>query len=59
MSVLIIQTILVCFKTEKYFADATEELRKDFTFQKDILDPCQEFINSIGGSDKCIFSTSS
>jgi len=43
------------FQTEKYFANATEELRKDFTFQKDILDPCQEFIESIGGSDKCIF----
>ena len=43
------------FQTEKYFVNATEELRKDYTFHKDILDPCQEFINSIGGSDKCIF----
>ena len=43
------------FQTEKYFANAAEELRKDFTFKKDILDPCQEFIDSIGGSDNCIF----
>ena len=32
------------FQTEKYFANATEELRKDFTFNKEILDPCQEFV---------------
>ena len=36
------------FQTEKYFANATEELRKDFTFHKEILDPCQEFINNVG-----------
>ncbi len=36
------------FQTEKYFVDATEELRKDFTFHKDILDPCQEFIDNVG-----------
>ena len=36
------------FQTEKYFANATEELRKDFTFKKDILDPCQEFIDNVG-----------
>ena len=36
------------FQTEKYFANATEELRKDFTFHKEILDPCQEFIDSVG-----------
>ena len=36
------------FQTEKYFANATEELRKDFTFHKEILDPCQEFISSVG-----------
>ncbi len=36
------------FQTEKYFADAAEELRKDYTFQKDILDPCQKFIDSVG-----------
>ena len=36
------------FQTEKYFADATEELRKDFTFHKEILDPCQEFIDNVG-----------
>jgi len=36
------------FQTEKYFVDATEELRKDYTFHKDILDPCQKFIDSVG-----------
>ena len=36
------------FQTEKYFANATEELRKDFTFHKDILNPCQEFIDNVG-----------
>ena len=36
------------FQTEKYFANATEELRKDFTFHKEILDPCQEFISGVG-----------
>ncbi len=36
------------FQTEKYFANATEELRKDFIFKKDILDPCQEFIDNVG-----------
>ena len=36
------------FQTEKYFVDVTEELRKDYTFQKDILDPCQKFIDSVG-----------
>ena len=36
------------FQTEKYFANASEELRKDFTFHKEILDPCQEFIDNVG-----------
>ena len=36
------------FQTEKYFTNATEELRKDFTFHKEILDPCQEFIDNVG-----------
>ena len=36
------------FQTEKYFVDATEELRKDYTFHTDILDPCQKFIDSVG-----------
>ena len=36
------------FQTEKYFTNATEELRKDYTFHKDILDPCQEFIDNVG-----------
>ena len=36
------------FQTEKYFADATEELKKDFTFHKEILNPCQEFIDNVG-----------
>ena len=43
------------FQTEKYFVNAKEELRKDYTFHKDIINPCQEFIDSLGGSDQCIF----
>ena len=33
----------------------TEELRKDLTFVKGYLEPCKEFIDSLGGRDNCIF----
>ena len=33
----------------------TEEVRKDLTFVKGYLDPCKEFVDSIGGRDNCIF----
>ena len=36
------------FQTEKYFANADKELREDFTFKKVYLEPCKEFIDSVG-----------
>ena len=43
------------FQTEKYFENASDEIRKDYTFKKGYLEPCQEFIDSLGGRDNCIF----
>ena len=43
------------FQTERYFEAITESIREDFTFKKAYLEPCQEFINSLGGRDQCIF----
>ena len=36
------------FQTEKYFIHIAEEIREDFTFRKDYLDPCKEYIDSLG-----------
>jgi hypothetical protein len=38
------------FQTEKYFSHIAEEIREDFTFRKDYLDPCQEYIDSLPSS---------
>ena len=43
------------YQTEKYFEHVSEEVRKDLTFVKGYLDPCKEFVDSIGGRDNCIF----
>tara|TARA_X000000368_G_scaffold418932_1_gene420847 strand:- start:3929 stop:4813 length:885 start_codon:yes stop_codon:yes gene_type:complete len=43
------------YQTEKYFENVDSELRKDLTFKKGYIEPCQEFIDSLGGRDKCIF----
>ena len=43
------------FQTEKYFENARDEVRKDYTFKKGYLEPCQEFVDSLGGRDNCIF----
>ena len=43
------------YQTEKYFENVDSELRKDLTFKKGYLEPCQKFIDSLGGRDKCIF----
>jgi len=43
------------YQTEKYFEHIDSELKKDFTFKKGYLEPCQEFIDGLGGRDKCIF----
>ena len=36
------------FQTEKYFKHIKEEIKKDFTFHKEILNPCQEMIGDVG-----------
>jgi hypothetical protein len=34
-------------QTEKYFSHIEEQIREDFTFKKDFLDPCKEFIDNL------------
>ena len=43
------------YQTERYFENIADELREDFTFIKGYLDPCQEYIDSLGGRDNVIF----
>jgi hypothetical protein len=38
------------FQTEKYFSHIADEIRDDFIFKKDYLDPCKEYINSLGAT---------
>lgn len=35
------------FQTEKYFTNIEKEIHEDFTFKKNYLIPCQEYINSL------------
>ena len=35
-------------QTEDYFVHIADQIREDFTFKKDYLDPCQEFVSSLG-----------
>ena len=35
------------FQTEKYFKNIEDEIRSDFTFKSDILNPCKEMISSV------------
>ena len=35
------------FQSEKYFKNIENEIRKDFTFHSDIIEPCREMINSL------------
>ena len=37
------------FQTEKYFKNIESEIRKDFTFHDEILNPCKEMMDSIEG----------
>ena len=39
------------FQTEKYFKEFKEDIKKDFTFKKNILSPAKEYLNSIGSED--------
>ena len=43
------------YQTERYFENIADELREDFTFIKGYHDPCQEYIDSLGGRDNVIF----
>ena len=36
------------FQSEKYFKNIENEIREDFTFKDEILDPCKEMIESVG-----------
>ena len=36
------------FQTEKYFKLVEDEIRKDYTFKKEWLEPCQEFMKQFG-----------
>tara|TARA_Y100000385_G_C13108898_1_gene650625 strand:- start:2123 stop:2917 length:795 start_codon:yes stop_codon:yes gene_type:complete len=38
------------FQTEKYFKHIKDDIRKDFTFHKEIIDPCKEMIDDVGES---------
>ena len=35
------------FQTEKYFSHITDEIRQDFTFKREYLTSCEEYINSL------------
>ena len=37
-------------QTEDYFVHIADQIREDFTFKKDYLEPCQEFISSLGST---------
>ena len=41
------------FQSEKYFKNIENEIRKDFTFHDEILEPCKEMMDSLG--DRKIF----
>ena len=43
------------FQTEFYFEQIAADIRHDFTFKKEYLEPCQEFIDENGGQDNNIF----
>lgn len=42
------------FQTEKYFKHIEDEIRKDFSFDEDLKEQCQEQINSIGNEIICL-----
>ena len=43
------------FQSEKYFSNVSRELHNDFTFKREFYKPCKDFIDSLGGSQNCIF----
>ena len=42
------------FQSEKYFKHISDEIRQDFTFKDEWLEPCKEYIESIG-NNKLVF----
>ncbi|NBV29761.1 alpha-1,2-fucosyltransferase, partial [bacterium] len=38
------------FQTEKYFNHIENEIREDFAFKKEYLNPCKEYIDSLDTS---------
>ena len=40
------------FQSEKYFKNIEKEIREDFIFQDEILNPCKEMIDSLGDGRK-------
>ena len=38
------------FQTEKYFNNIKDVIRYDFTFKKEVIDTCQEFLNTVSGT---------
>ena len=55
MNVRIIRTSQVIFKQKNTLVLISDSIRDDFTFRNCYLEPCKEFIDSLGGRDKCIF----
>lgn len=41
-------TLAGFFQTEKYFQHIENEIRQDFEFKSEILDPCKEMMSSVG-----------
>ena len=39
------------FQTEKYFKHVEDEIREDYTFKKQWLNPCKEFMNQFEGQE--------
>jgi len=44
-------TLYGFFQTEKYFKNVSDIIRKDFSFKKEILDPCKEMMGSLYSGD--------
>tara|TARA_B100000945_G_scaffold299860_1_gene280910 strand:- start:1027 stop:1824 length:798 start_codon:yes stop_codon:yes gene_type:complete len=39
------------FQTEKYFKHIEDDIKKDFSFSKELNDTCEDVINNLGGED--------
>jgi len=43
------------FQTERYFKHIENSIREDFQFRACYYDPCKDFIDQLGGRERCIF----